>query len=316
MQRILQEQVPRLVVYENTYSQAYRTDQFTGHVADLQKSITSPWTMRKIHKLDGSFGGTVSVAIANEPDSFNMFVTNSASSACILSNLYSSLYKYGPDLQPCPDLAESMVVETHADNSSVPAGHTRYTINMIQNATWNDGMPLTAQDIEFTFDYLQGSWTYGNPAAADLGDLVSVESLSTYVVVLEFDIESYWLFSNFAYDYILPCHMYNGTSYSSWTTAIYPDVTSGPFNFGAYSTGDWYEITKNWLYYYQPPDPAPVVSRADNLTYVEGTTGNVIVWEVSDDNPLFYSIYRDDNLTSLVMDIWNGNDITLNVDGL
>ena len=35
MQRILHEQVPRLVVYENTYNQAYRTDRFTGHVPDL-----------------------------------------------------------------------------------------------------------------------------------------------------------------------------------------------------------------------------------------------------------------------------------------
>jgi ABC-type transport system substrate-binding protein len=316
MQRILQEQVPRLVVYENTYSQAYRTDKFTGHVADLGRYITGPWTMRKIHKLDGSLGGTVSVAIANQPDSFNIFVANTAASASILSNLYSSLYKYGPDLQPWPDLAESMLVETHDDNSAVPAGHTRYTINIIQNATWNDGIPLSAQDIVFTFEYLLGSYTYGNPAATDLGDLVTVESPAPYTVVLEFDRESFWLFSSFAYEYILPCHVYNGTSFSSWTSAFYPYVTSGPFYLESYETGEWYRITKNWLYYYQPPNPAPVVSRAEDLTYVEGTTGNVIVWEVSDDNPLLYAIYQDDNLTSLVMDIWNGDEITLNVDGL
>ncbi|TFH02438.1 MAG: hypothetical protein E4H14_17645, partial [Candidatus Thorarchaeota archaeon] len=108
MQKILQYNVPRLVVYENTYLQGYRNDQFTGHVEDLGRYITGPWTMRKIHKLDGTFGGTVPIAISEEPDSFNIFVTNSAYSSTILSELWPSLFKYGPDLSPWPDLAESM----------------------------------------------------------------------------------------------------------------------------------------------------------------------------------------------------------------
>ncbi|MFW9807160.1 MAG: ABC transporter substrate-binding protein, partial [Candidatus Thorarchaeota archaeon] len=59
MQHILHENVPRLVVYENTYLQAYRNDQFTGHVEDISEYISGPWTMRKIHKLDDTLGGTV-----------------------------------------------------------------------------------------------------------------------------------------------------------------------------------------------------------------------------------------------------------------
>ncbi|MBN2230237.1 MAG: hypothetical protein JW779_11675 [Candidatus Thorarchaeota archaeon] len=54
MQKILHEQVPRLVVYENTYLQAYRNSIYTGHVEDLGRYITGPWTMRKIHKIDGT----------------------------------------------------------------------------------------------------------------------------------------------------------------------------------------------------------------------------------------------------------------------
>ncbi|MHA2236598.1 MAG: ABC transporter substrate-binding protein, partial [Candidatus Thorarchaeota archaeon] len=63
MQNILQYNVPRLIVYENTYMQAYRNDQFTGHVEDFSQYISGPWTMRKIKLLDGSPGGQVPVAI-------------------------------------------------------------------------------------------------------------------------------------------------------------------------------------------------------------------------------------------------------------
>jgi ABC-type transport system substrate-binding protein len=87
MQKILQEQVPRLVVYENIYNQAYRTDVFTGHIPDINNYITGPWTMRKIHRLDGGLGGTVPISINMEPDCFNIYSISSATSAMILSNL-------------------------------------------------------------------------------------------------------------------------------------------------------------------------------------------------------------------------------------
>ena len=321
MQRILQYNVPRLVVYENTYLQGYRTDEFTGYVEDLGRYIAGPWTMRKIHNLDGTPGGTVSVAIAQEPDTFNIFTTNSQYSAAILTNLYSSLYKYGPDLAPWPDLAESVLVETHAENAAVPTGHTRYTIDIIQNASWSDGMPLTAEDVAYTFTYAVESYAYGNPAGADLGDLVAAYAPSTYRVILEFSTESYWQFSDFAFDYIIPEHIFQDIGYDGWNDwnpvfSSDPQVTSGPFQFVSYSTGDWYRIGKNPLYYYLPPNPAPVVESAQDITYVEGTTGHYITWEVSDDNPFLYTIIKDDDPTPVVSDTWDGSDITLNVDGL
>jgi len=330
MQRILQYNVPKLIVYENTNLQGYRNDQFTGHVEDLGRYISGSWTMRKIHNLDGTLGGSVPVAIGQEPDSFNIFVTNSAYSAAILSNLYSSLYKYGPDLNPWPDLAESMLVETHDDNAAVPAGHTRFTIDIIQNATWSDGMSITAEDVAFTFTYHVESGSLGNPAGADLGDLVASYAPTPYRVVLEFSIESYWLFSNFGFDYIIPEHIFNdasGIGYAGWNTwnpvfdPAEPHITSGPFIFTDYDAGDWYEITNNPLFYYPAtdlvePNPAPVITAADDINYVVGTTGNEIVWEASDDDPLTYVVIKDLETTPVASGIWDGSDITVNVDGL
>ena len=260
MQKILQYNVPCLVTAENTYMQAYRNDQFTGYIEDSYQYISGTWTMRKIHNLNGSFGGTVSIALGEEPDSFNIFTTNSAYSRSILSELWPSLYKYSPDATPWPDLAQSMLTETHSDNPSVSEGHTRFTIDIVQNATWSDGVPLTAEDVAFTFTYMIESAIYGNPAASQLEDLFSVYAPSTYRVVFEFSTESYWHFGKFAFEYIIPEHIFNnenGIGYDGWETwnpvfdPTEPNVNCGPFIFTDFRAGEFYELTSNPLFHHR-----------------------------------------------------------------
>jgi ABC-type transport system substrate-binding protein len=281
MQKILQYNVPRLVVYENTYMQGYRNDQFTGHVGDLGRYISGPWTMRKIQKLDGTFGGTVPIAIGQEPDSFNIYVTNSAYSAAILSELWPSLYGFGPDLNPWPDLAESMITETHSDNAAVPAGHTRFTVNIVQNATWSDGEQLTAEDVAFTFTYAFESAAFGNPAGSDIGDLVAAYAPTPYQAVIEFSTESYWHFSNFAYDTIIPEHIFNdvdGIGYEGWNTwnpvfdPAEPNVNCGPFIFTDYADGEFYEISFNEDFHYAPEHIDVTTTTTPDTTTDTGVT--------------------------------------------
>jgi len=328
MQKILHYNVPRLVVYENTYLQAYRNDRFTGHVEDLGRYISGPWTMRKIHKLDGSFGGTVPIAISQEPDSFNIYVTNSAYSAAILSELWPSLYGFGPDLNPWPDLATSMITETHSDNAAVPDGHTRFTIDIVQNATWSDGVPLTANDVAFSYTYAYESAHYDNPAGTDVRDLVAAYAPNPYRVVVEFNTESYWHFSNFAYDTVIPEHIFNdvdGIGYEGWNTwnpvfdPADPNVNCGPFLFTDYEAGDFYEITYNPTYHYRPVDVRPtvhhpVITFVPDISYIVGTTGHEITWFIDDDDPDTYQITMNNTLRE--SGTVDSNSITHNIDNL
>ncbi len=319
MQEILHYNVPRLVVYENIYSQAYRNDQFTDHVEDIGRSISGPWTMRKIRSLDGMLGGSVPVAIAQGPLTFNFFVSSTPYSSVIFSNLYSSLYSYGPDLLPWPDLAVDMLVETHSDNVAVPTGHTRYTIDIVQNATWTNGLPLTAADVAFSFNYYQASVVYGNPYGAHLDNLVSSTAPLDYRVVLEFDIESYWVFSEFAYKFIIPESVFNdatGIGSDSWASWSAPHATSGPFYVSGYDYGDWYKITKDPEFYYPAKNPTPIITTVDDFSYVVGTIGNTIVWKAVDDNPSTYVVMKDLDNTPVTSGVWDGTNITVNVDGL
>ncbi len=274
MQQVLHYNVPRLVVYVNQYLQPYRTDKFTGHVEDLAQCISGPWTLRNIRLIAGGTGGTVPVAIGQDPDSFNIFVSGSAYSLYILEEMHCSLFDRGPGVDPVPDLATSLLIQTHADNPAVEDGHTRFTIDIVQNATWSDGVPLTAEDVAFTFTYILESAIYENPAALDYQHLVASYAPSYHRVVLEFDTESYWHFSQFAYTPIIPKHIFNdedGIGYAGWDSwnpilsGESPSVWCGPFSFTDYEAGEYYSLAYNPLFYYS-------VNRTET-TSGSGTSG-------------------------------------------
>jgi ABC-type transport system substrate-binding protein len=298
MQLILHQNVPRLVVYENTYNQAYRNDVFTGHIMDAAQYITGRWTMRKIHKIDGTPGGTVSISLGEEPDSFNIFTSNSAYSFAIIRQMWPALYNNGPDMAPFPDLAESLLTETHDDNPAVPEGHTRFTIDIIQNATWSDGVQLTAEDVAFTYTYDFESGVYGNPAVVPLNDLVAAYAPTPYRVVVEFSTESYWHFNNFAGNWIIPKHIFNdvdGVGYENWNSwnPVFdpeePAVTCGPFEMTDFTAGEFYEVTANPDYHWfpqedttptttPPPSTTPTETPFDpTLAIVAGAVGAAVV---------------------------------------
>ncbi|MFX1580042.1 MAG: ABC transporter substrate-binding protein [Promethearchaeota archaeon] len=261
MQLILQYNVPRLVVYENTYMQAYRNDQFIGHVPDLVRYITGPWTMRNIRKANGDIGGIVTIAIPSAINTLNPFMGYSDVWIDGLDSLYSSLYRLDPMQHPIGDLATNCTLETHDDNQAIPAGHTRFTISMIQNATWTDGQPLTAEDVANTFSYILESGNFGNPLANQLSDLYAVYTPGPYQVVFEFISESYWHFNNFAYVKILPKHIFGEQKeiafdeWNNWNPVFNhqdPLITCGPFVFTDYEDGENYTLSKNPNYQWLP----------------------------------------------------------------
>lgn len=276
MQKILHYNVPQLIVYENIYLQAYRNDIFTGYVPDQLRYISGPWTMRKIHKLDGTRGGIVQIGALDWPDYFNFWVASNPTSTAIFHELWPSLYSYAPDWTPHPYIAEKMLKENHIDNSVVPEGHTRYTIDIIRNATWSDGVPLTAYDVVYTLNYIIGSRAYGNPAGDKMKDLLAAYAPNPYRFVIEFFTESYWHFSRFVYQYIIPKHIFMlNISYDEWNTwnpvfdAQEPHVTAGPFELHDFEDGEYYQLIANPKFAYFE------FRTTDHVVTTPNTTSNV-----------------------------------------
>jgi ABC-type transport system substrate-binding protein len=285
MQLILHEQVPQLACYTKVRNQAYRTDLFTEHTTDLVNGVSNSWTLRQIRSIGGSPGGVVSVGISEDPDSFNMFVTERYSrvSYLMMDLLNPSLYDRNPTLKPIGDLATNLTVQRNVDNPDVPSGHTRYIIDIIENATWSDGTPLTANDVNFTFQLVINHQVpiYGGEYLPmfDTLSLVATDVPSPYRIVMDFDTESYFDFSRFAFGYIIPEHIFRNetTTLSTWNPVFDPEaplVTCGPFLMDDFEVNQYYSLVRNPEFYYAlnrtgtiptgPTTPRPWVL----LTYV------------------------------------------------
>ncbi len=253
MQKILHYNVPLLVVSQDVLLQPYRNDRFERHIMDSMCSISGPWTMLSIKPIDSTHGGTVVVGVSARLESFNFLTARTSAWAYgknhIFSNIHYALYTKAPDQEPYPQLAETMHIETHEDNPSILEGHTRFTMDIRNDIEWTDGVPVTVDDIIFTFNYALETIEFGNPMGDDLTELTGLYSPTPHRVVIEFATESYWHFNKFVYEYILPKHIFEGyepDEWNEWSLITNGDGNSlncGPFMLTDFEYGEWYELS-------------------------------------------------------------------------
>jgi peptide/nickel transport system substrate-binding protein len=241
-----------------------------------------------MHFINSSVGGRVRVGISQALCSFNIFSLYSA--YChneVFENIWPSLFKIGPDITPVPDIATNLLIETHSDNPNVPDGHTRFTVDIVENATWSDGTPLTADDIAFTYVYAKESAPYGYPAGKLASDMVAVYAPTLSTAVVEYTTESYWHLNNFAFRYIIPVHIFNnsgGIGYEGWETwnpvfdTEEPHVTCGPFIFSDYVDDNFYRMIRNPQFHYAVSPPSTTTTTS-TITTNQTTTPDMF-WPV------------------------------------
>lgn len=319
MQRVIHENVPTLIVGQFFLTQMYRNDQYAGFQDDIRQGVAGQWTMRRIHRLDGSRGGIVRASTDSTIDSLNLFTEDSDLERFCFDHIYSSLFRLGLDQQPVMDLAATMLTETHQDNSAVQDGNIRFTLDIIHNATWSDGVPLTAYDVAYTFAYIIESGYYGNPAADDFSDLVGVYAPNPYRVVIEFDGESYWHFDSFAYTYIIPRHIFNDIigpeGWETWNPVYDPEaphVTCGPFVFDPM----YFDLQSNPDYHYAAPEACSPCTFYEELSYIEGTAGNTYTFAAAVQDSGTYRMEFFSNHTVFAEGNWSGTGFTILIDGL
>jgi peptide/nickel transport system substrate-binding protein len=233
MQKILVYEVPFLICYANQLLSAYRTDKFDGYVNDVSDGVPGWWTNYKVHLKDsagGPYGGTFRWSNPLDIDTFNFMVSSSAYANNINNNMWDSLITIDGAGNDVNWLAESYIAETHEDNSEVPAGYTQFTFNMIQNATWTDGKPITAEDAAFSLNYFRDA--PGNPYGVDLSEMTAAYAPTTYKLVVVFNSVSYWHLHTVSYKPILPKHVFTLVGTGGWNLwnpnpPTTPLVTSG-----------------------------------------------------------------------------------------
>jgi ABC-type transport system substrate-binding protein len=280
MQDLLHYQCPRVIAYNNKAFSAIRTDKWEGHVSQLGANFPNFWTSMKVHLKEsagGPYGGTFYVSSSLDIDSFNVMSAIGYYSWAILFEMWPGLVEKDENADYVGVMAESWEIQTHdTDPDIVPAGHHRFVFNLIQNATWSDGQPITAEDFAWTFNYYKDGLPFGNPSGATetIQHMTAAYAASPFQFVVELDRESFWNFENVAFrTFALPKHIIQSYGLDGWNVwdpvkGGDPYVVPGPFTVTEYIDNEFTELTArtDWAYGFEHPEPTTTTTTPPPTT--------------------------------------------------
>lgn len=200
-------------------------------------------------------GGTLvtGALLGIEPRSLNPNFRRDDGSLRIAALVYCQLvagdYTHGTGNYP--ELAESWEVSEDA---------TEYTFNLIQNATWHNGTPVTSADVAWTFQEIIDK---EGGAAPYLSTVASIETPDDFTVKITLSEPNAAFVSGLGAFYgpkIMPKALYEGTD---WTTNPNNDnpVGCGPYKFDEWERGSFISVVANEDYYRGRPLLDRIVMR-------------------------------------------------------
>lgn len=133
--------------------------------------ITPSWFPVSSAQEEPEYGGTLKVAFMTDMDTQNVLYTQSWWTSVIITMCYDTLVVFNPDLEIVPWLATSWEVSEDG---------LEWTFHIVENATWHDGKPLTAEDVAFTFTYIKEKEVPGYLSEVEIID--HVEAVDDYTV--------------------------------------------------------------------------------------------------------------------------------------
>jgi microcin C transport system substrate-binding protein len=187
---------------------------------------------------DAPKGGEVVLGATGNYDSFNGFIAEGAPPAG-LGLIYDTLVVGSQDE---PFTEYGLLAET----IEVPADKSYVQFVLREGATWHDGVPITADDVVFTFESLISK---GNPFYQGYYENVSgVEKIDDRTVRFNFTGET----NNelpliMGQIQILPKHYYDGKDFGAVTTE--PPLGSGPYRIAEFDMGrgiTYERVTDYW----------------------------------------------------------------------
>ena len=202
--------------------------------------------------------GTITMAMVSAWDSIIPFDTTSSYSDAVLDLIYDKLVYLKQDGTYEPRLADKWSM---SDDNKV------LTVHLNENAKWQDGEPVTADDVVFTMQ------VYNSPSAAVVrqnnvspfagfkegDDSLQVKAVDEHTVEMtcaEPTNMDFLFFIKFRDIYILPKHLLGDTPYADIRNNSYWEkpIGSGPCIYESQISGERMEFKANKDYYLGAPD--------------------------------------------------------------
>ena len=199
----------------------------------------------------GAYCGTLVLAAVGEPDILLPPSTQQAVSRDIEEQLFLKLADIGlttntlgdEDFQPL--LAERWEWD----------GPLTLVFHLDPRARWQDGQPVTASDVAFTFDAYTDS-AVASPYRAALRRVASVKARDPLTAVFRFRERYPEMFYDAVYQMrVLPAHLLRGVPRDQWKTAPFgrQPVGDGPYRFVGWRAGQTIELVADSTFFLGRP---------------------------------------------------------------
>ena len=187
-------------------------------------------------------GLTYRIGIQGGVDNMNPFSTYMTLPWECFRVCYNFLTWYDASFQPVPDLATEV---PSVANGGITEGGKVWTYHLRHNVKWSDGVPLTAQDVSYTFNRIlrQQLGMY----IGYFEHVTKVEAPDDYTVVITSSKPNAVMTA--LYVPILPEHIWNKVPDKKaeyWSNM--PMVSSGPFFVSEVHNGKFVKLTRNPYY--------------------------------------------------------------------
>ena len=209
----------------------------------------------------GKRGGALTVATISEPLTLNLAISTDAGSSGVLGYLFDGL----TETSWLTDRVEPALAESWESSED---GLT-WTFHIRRDATWHDGQPFTAHDVDFTFNRI--IYNHDIPASSrpsfhfrflDETSGIWEESPMTVTALDDYTVQCVlpMPFAPFLRSmgtaiypkHVLEAHVDDGTFTSTWDIDTDPSqvIGTGPFTIGSYVPGERVVLQRNpnyWL---------------------------------------------------------------------
>ncbi|MCR6109601.1 peptide-binding protein [Bacillus sp. A301a_S52] len=179
-------------------------------------------------------GGDITIGVISDPVSFMTTHSQDTSSGDIEDMIYSQLVRVDENIEMQPELA--------IDWEESDDGLT-YTFDIHEGVTFHDGEPLTAEDVEFTFNIFIDE-DYTGPRSGYFSALDEVEALDETTVEFRLSEPDARFISNIGFG-ILPKHILEDVSAADLEEHEFGrnPIGSGPYQFDSWEDGQYVQLT-------------------------------------------------------------------------
>ena len=245
-----------------------------------------------------------------EPDNLNPFVGWANTDREIWALNYDCLFSRGLNGQPTLDLASQFPTKA---NGGISADGKTWTIHIRSDARFSDGVPVTAADVAFTYNYVVKNHM-AKLTLATVG-IMEAKALNRTTVQItcahpKVDMEKIFL-------PILPEHVWAHVAPYEATTSYVnqpPIVGSGPFYTAAFKKGAYIEMLRNPYYWGQQPAVAEILFETyQNLdTMVSYLKSGAIdaAWGIPEAQ--FAQLSSQPGIRTVAYDLYNWDYLDLN----